>query len=505
MSTPPPPGLLDAFGAYESALLADDVSTLDLLSAPGDGTVRADAEGVLVGHEAIAAVRAARGGAPLRTVVRRHVQVIDAEHALVVAETEPAGGGRGVQTQLWQRFPGESEHGGWKVTAEHVSEPPPAIDARIWRIVGEPLVPPTADGPLTGQTVAVKDLYAVAGHPIGAGNPAWLVGARPEPAHAAVVARLLAAGASLRGIARTDELAYSLGGTNPHYGTPPNPGAPHRIPGGSSSGSASAVALGQATIGLGTDTAGSIRVPAAYQGLYGIRTTHDLVDRTGLVPLAPDFDAVGWLARSAEVLQAVGGVLLPPGSPGGSDELVFVPELVGLADADVEDAVLAWMSARGATSLHAPIGDLEEWREAFQTWQAYQAWESHGGWLRGDLDVLGVDVRSRFAHGATISPDDAERARQVVRRAGARLRDLVGHRVLVLPSAPSVAAPVATGLSLEGRTATVRLTCLAALAGLPAVGIPASTAEGLPVGVCLLAAPGRDRDLLALAAGTVRP
>ena len=495
-----PPGLLEAFHAYETALMADDVATLDRLFAPGPGTLRADADGVLVGHDEIAAFRATRGGAPRRTIVQTHVQVVDADQALVLAVTELARGGRGLQTQLWRRFPDAPEHGGWKVTAAHVSVPPPALDTRIWRVVGDPLVPPTSEGPLTDQTVAVKDLYAVAGHPIGAGNPAWLARARPEPQHAVAVSRLLAAGASLRGIARTDELAYSLAGTNPHYGTPPNPGAPHRIPGGSSSGSASAVALGHATVGLGTDTAGSIRVPAAYQGLYGIRTTHGVVDRTGLVPLAPDFDAVGWLTRSAELLAAVGDVLLPAGSPGGSEQLVVVPALLGLADADVGDAVLAWASARGATRLDAPLDDLDEWRAAFQTWQAYQAWESHGGWLGDELEVLGADVRSRFAHAATIDPETAGRARDVVRRAGARVRDLVGDRVLVLPSAPSVAAPLATGLTLEERTATVRLTCLAGLAGLPAVSIPARTADGLPVGVCLVAAAGRDRDLLAVAA-----
>ncbi|UMG91467.1 amidase family protein [Nocardioides sp. TF02-7] len=162
------------------------------------------------------------------------------------------------------------------------------FDTRVWRERGDPLVAGAADGPLVGETVAVKDLFAVAGFRCGAGNPTLLAEAHPASAHAPVVARLLAAGASVRGIAQTDELAYSLAGTNHHHGTPPNPAAPGRVPGGSSSGPASAVALGEASIGLGTDTGGSVRVPAAYQGLFGIRTTHGAVDREGLVPLAPD-------------------------------------------------------------------------------------------------------------------------------------------------------------------------------------------------------------------------
>ncbi|MGY1915229.1 AtzH-like domain-containing protein [Blastococcus sp. SYSU DS0973] len=496
---PVPSGLLEAFDAYEAALMADDVAALDQLFAPGPGTLRADADGVLVGHGEIAAFRRGRGGAPGRTVVRVHVQVIDDDHALVLAVTELARGGRGAQTQLWARSAGVPEHGGWQVTAAHVAVPPPVLDTRIWRVVGDPLVPPAGDGPLTGQTLAVKDLYAVAGHPLGAGNPARLTQARPEPRHADTVDRLLRAGASVRGIARTDEFAYSLAGVNPHYGTPPNPAAPGRLPGGSSSGSASAVALGHATVGLGTDTGGSIRVPAAYQGLYGIRTTHGAVDRTGLLPLAPDFDTVGWLSRTADVLRAVGDVLLPPGSPGGSDQLVFVPGLVDLAGPEVRDTVLAWVGTAGATRLDRSLDDLDEWRAAFQTWQASQAWRSHERWLDGNLDALGNDVRSRFEVAAAVDAGTAGRARAVLDEARGVVRELVGDRVLVLPSAPSVAPPVSTRATLEERNATMRLTCLAGLAGLPAVSVPTRTPDGLPVGVCLVAGAGRDRDLLDLA------
>ena len=285
-----------------------------------------------------------------------------------------------------------------------MTEPEP-IDTTVWRELGNPLVSGAPDGPLTGSTVAVKDLYDVAGHPVGAGNPTWLASAEPAAAHAPVVAALLAAGASVRGITRTDELAYSLYGVNDHYGTPPNPAAPGRAPGGSSSGSAAAVALGAATIGLGTDTGGSIRVPAAYQGLYGIRTTHGLVSRDGLVPLAPTFDAVGWLTRDAKELARVGEVLLPP-SPGGSRELIAFPELFDVADPEVAEVVSASVTYRSLSPGRLP---LDAWREAFIVLQAWEAWQAHGGWLEGRMDALGADVRGRF-----------ERGRQVTRRGGGR-------------------------------------------------------------------------------------
>jgi len=489
-----PAGLLEAFHAYEVALMSDDLAALDRLFAPSESTLRGDAQGLLVGHDAISSFRSGRGGAPRRRLVETHVQTVDQDHALVVAITELASGGRGQQTQLWARFPD-----GWKVTAAHVATPAPALDTRIWRVVGDPLVPATDPaGALAGETVAVKDLYAVAGHPIGAGNPTRLGQARPEPEHAWAVQRLLDAGADIRGIARTDEYAYSLAGTNAHYGTPPNPRAPYCIPGGSTSGSASAVSLGHASVGLGTDTGGSIRVPAAYQGLYGIRTTHGAVPTTGLLPLAPSFDTVGWLTRDAATLRAVGDVLLPQRTTAGEASLVVVPELVDLAEPDVADAIRAWLPPL-VSQERWPLERLGAWLAAFQTWQAWEAWQAHGAWLAPRLDTLGADVRGRFDRASQVTAEQAEAARTTVDAAGATIRDLVGDRVLVLPSASSVAPRVGDTDLQAVRDATMRLTCLAGLGGLPAVSVPLRTSAGLPAGACLVAAPGRDRDLLDLA------
>lgn len=491
-SPQPPPGLVEAFWEYERALMADDVPTLDRLFAPGPTTLRGDANGVLVGHDAISAFRGARGGAPQRRIVQTHVQTVDDDHALVVAVTELERGGRGQQTQLWVRT---AE--GWKVSAAHVAVPAPALDTRIWRLVGDPLVPPLASGPLDGDTVAVKDMYAVEGQRVGAGNPAWLADARVETGHAWAVRELLAAGAALRGIARTDEFAWSLAGTNAHHGTPPNPRAAYRIPGGSSSGSASAVSLGHATIGLGTDTGGSIRVPAAYQGLFGIRTTHGAVRRTGLLALAPTFDTVGWLTRDAARLAAVGDVLLPPAAPNPARDLVVVPALTALAAPEVAAVVDHFGAEHGAFREQWDLGDLPRWLAAFQTLQAWEAWRERGSWLAPRLDELGADVRGRFAAAAQVVEPEAADAHDVVENARRAIRDLVGDRVLVLPSAPTVAPTLGEGLG-PVREVTLLLTCLAGLGGLPAVSLPRAAA-GLPVGVCLVAGPDRDRDLLALA------
>ncbi|UZN02445.1 AtzH-like domain-containing protein [Cellulomonas sp. S1-8] len=539
MRTDPPPGLIAAFLAYERALGTDDVDALDRLFAADPATLRGDATGLLVGHDEIAAFRGARGGAPARRLVEVHVRTVDDDHALVVAVTEPVGGGRGQQTQLWERGAA-----GWVVVAAHVHAPAPAFDASVWRVLGAPLVPGSGAGPLAGRTVAVKDLFAVAGQRVGAGNPTWLADAPVETAHAAAVDRLLAAGADVRGVARTDELAYSLAGTNAHTGAPPNPRAPGRVPGGSSSGSGAAVALGQADIGLGTDTGGSIRVPASYQGLYGVRTTHGAVPTTGLVPLAPSFDTVGWLTRDATLLAAVGDVLLPPDVDDGpwSPRLVVSPALLAHAQDDVATRVTAFAATAGATATAAwDDVDVAAWAEVFRVRQAWEAWRAHGAWVSAHPGALGADVAGRFAVASRV--DDAAGAAAGVAREAlrAQILDLVGDDVLVLPATPSV-APRPDPADLDAvRTANLRLTCIAGLGGLPAVVLPVhgggtgslshapgggegrtgslSHAPGggegeggglvgdpepgrraaLPVGVCLIAAPGRDRALLSLA------
>jgi Asp-tRNA(Asn)/Glu-tRNA(Gln) amidotransferase A subunit family amidase len=260
-----------------------------------------------------------------------------------------------------------------------------------------------------------------------------------------------------------------------------------------------------ASIGLGTDTGGSIRVPAAYQGLYGIRTTHGAVPATGLLPLAPAYDAVGWLTRDAERLRAVGEALLPDQPRSDATTLVVVPELMALADPDVAAAIARWRRghALDVREERWPLSELGDWLTAFQTHQAWQAWQRHGDWLAGRLDTLGDDVRGRFERAASITADEADAARTTAQAAGARIRELVGDRVLMLPSASSVAPLAQAGADglQRVRDATMRLTCLAGLGGLPAVSIPLETEDHLPAGVCLLAGPGRDRDLLDLAVG----
>jgi amidase len=365
----------------------------------------------------------------------------------------------------------------------------------VWRLRGDPLAEPTGTGPLDGLRVAVKDLFAVAGHAVGAGNPTWLAGAPVSEVDATAVARLRAAGASVAGLAHTDELAFALSGTNAHYGTPPNPAAPDRVPGGSSSGPAAAVASGQADIGLGTDTAGSIRVPASCCGLFGIRPTHGAVPADGVLGLAPSFDAVGWLARDAATLRTVGSVLLPA-APAGSAVLarvvVAVPEVAAAArraaaawDADVAVAEPAW-EAR-----------LPALLAAFRQVQAAQAWRLHGAWIRAHPGALAGDVQARFRYGDSVTAADERRAWALLRGWRDEVTDRLAGAWLALPAAggPGHArAPTAQERD-AWRLATLRRTVLASACGRPSAVLPLRTPEG-PAGLAFVGAAGEDNALL---------
>jgi amidase len=366
-------------------------------------------------------------------------------------------------------------------------------DPSIWREYGTPLLPPLGRGPLDGRTVAVKDLFAVAGFPVGAGNPTWLSQAAAEPADAWAVRALRQAGAAIAGIARTDELAFSLSGANAHYGTPPNPAAPDLVTGGSSSGPAAAVAAGQADIGLGSDTAGSVRVPASVCGLFGLRPTHGAVPAAGLLHLAPSFDTVGWLTADPSLLAVTGSVLLPPGAADPPRRLLSadVPDVRGRLLAD----------ALGLSLVAGPVLDdaaVTELLTAFRIVQAAEAWELHGEWITAHPGALAADVAARFRAGADAGAGARRRARAAIAGYRPRILDALGDDTwLVLPAAagPGHARDAPPAVRDAWRQATLRRTVLASAFGLPSCVLPSGARP--PEGVALVGPPGADHALLA--------
>jgi amidase len=369
---------------------------------------------------------------------------------------------------------------------------------------------------LSGTRFAVKDLFDVAGTPTGAGNPDWLAEAPVAGSHATAVAALLAAGADLWGKTVTDELAFSLSGTNVHYGMPTNSAAPGRIPGGSSSGSASAVAGGVVDLALGTDTGGSIRVPASYCGIFGLRPTHGRLDISGVVPLARSFDTVGLLAADGSRLAAGWQALSAGGASTGSvgtsrtvRRLVVATDLFELADdgcaealdTAVETLALA-LDLELVRARLAPPGDLPRWLGAFRSRQMVEAWDAHGAWIRKRAPEFGPGIAERFALAAATDPEEASAAESVrgeVRRALEQVLGVDG--LLAQPAASGPAPPVALRPEAKQdlRLRTLLLTAPAGLAGAPAVALPLASAGGAPLGVALVGRPGDDDALVELA------
>lgn len=365
----------------------------------------------------------------------------------------------------------------------------------------------SGQGPLSQMEFAAKDVFDVAGHVCCAGNPDWLASHEPATATAPAIERLLDAGARLVGKARCDELTYSISGRNEHYGTPINPRAPDRLPGGSSSGSAAAVAGGLVEIALGTDTTGSIRTPAALCGLWGLRPTHLDTPAAGVLPLAPSFDTVGVLAADPRVLRSASGALLDSPAFGPTwGRAVFPEDAWALADPAVRE-VLDRRAAplRGELSSESTeIADdgLAGWAEAVRIFQAHEIWGVFGGWVERTDPDFGPGVGQRMRAAREVTAEQSSTARRSCAAFGRRVRDLVRQdAVVVLPTCPTV-PPLKDAPEDEltdWRSRVMQLTAPANVSGLPQLAVPAGEVDGLPVGISLVGPPDSELALIDLA------
>lgn len=370
-------------------------------------------------------------------------------------------------------------------------------------------IPGANEGSLAGLTFAAKDVYDIAGFRTGAGNPDWLRTHLPARHTASAVQRVLDSGATLVGKTHTDELTFSLNGENHHYGTPVNPNAPGRVPGGSSSGSASATAGGLVDFALGTDTGGSVRLPAGNCGIYGFRPTHGVIPNDHVVPLAPSFDTVGWFTRDAEMLARVGDVLLPNRDLGeGGKRLLLASDAFELVYPEVrnalERAAHRISDALGpAESVSLYEGEAEAWMTAFRTLQGSEIWQCHGAWIRKNRPKFGPDIQARFDWAAGIDPGELPAAQAVRDEVTRHLDELLGEDgLLCLPTSPTIALPKASPPAEQDRFRSRALTllCVAGLARLPQVSLPLATHAGCPLGLSLIGPRNSDRWLLQIAA-----
>ena len=375
-------------------------------------------------------------------------------------------------------------------------------------------VAPKREGKLSSLTFAVKELYDVKGFVTGAGNPRWKDTHPVAQTTAPTVEMLLNEGATLLGKTISDEMAFSLDGENAHYGTPLNTQCPDRIPGGSSSGSAAAVAGSLVDFALGTDTAGSMRIPASYCGIYGFRPTHGAISLQGVHPMAPSFDTAGWFARTPEMLARVGSVLLGSEIPGFKvNRFVIARDLFDTKDASIApkyDAFIQRLSAiQSPSGLPVEIVEAELGKPDFSTWidtlRNIQWWElnqAHGAWISQNLDTFGAEIRGRLEKIASATRSEMEEKRLLREQLIGQIESIVSPgTIIVFPTAPGI-APLkgrSIGEARASRLNTMRHTCIAAVAGLPQVSMPLLEQDGCPVGISFMGARGQDGQLLAAA------
>jgi aspartyl-tRNA(Asn)/glutamyl-tRNA(Gln) amidotransferase subunit A len=388
-----------------------------------------------------------------------------------------------------------------------------AADAR--RRAGTPL------GPLDGAIVSIKDLFDVAGEATTAGSVA-LRDAAPATRDAAIVRRLRQAGAVIVGKTNMVEFAFSGVGLNPHYGTPGNAADPERIPGGSSSGAGVSVAEGTSDISIGSDTGGSVRIPAAFNGIVGFKPTARRVPLAGAFPLSYSLDSIGPLARSVQACADTDAVMAGdepgPVAPFPLSGLrIGVPrgrlfEETEPAVAQAFDTALRHLSAAGARIADCAVEDLlQEMADATRAASiaSMEAAEIHADWLDAKADAFDPRVRSRIVLSGTVpAPVYIRTMRRRASLAAAMDERMMPFDVLALPTVAILPPPMrplieSDDLYTKANLLILRNTMVANQFDLTSISLP-MPGTPLPAGLMLVSRRGTDRRLLEIAAGVER-
>jgi amidase len=364
------------------------------------------------------------------------------------------------------------------------------------------------EGPLKGLTFGVKDIYDVAGVKTGFGSPAWLDTHEVARKNAAIVDQLLKAGASVVGKTHTEEMAWSINGINAHYGRPINVKAEGRVCGGSSSGSVSAVAGGLCDFALGSDTGGSVRLPASYTGIYGLRPTHGRLSLEGVLPLAPSFDVAGWFTRDAETYARIGKVLLQGGDWNAKPRELLIAEdmfaLLGEREKEALQPAIMRIAELYGEPRPVKIADrpLRDCFELYRIIQAAEVWKIHGAWVEKYKPTFGPGIHERMYGAAKSNPAEVEKAKAAREKVSAYIGEILKNSaMIILPTVPSIApkidVPQAEADSFRGKA--MSLLSVSVLARTPQISMPLATLDGCPLGISIMGAQQTDEMLIAAA------
>ncbi|GBC59445.1 amidase [Desulfonema ishimotonii] len=380
--------------------------------------------------------------------------------------------------------------------------------------VSKNTIEPYSPGELNGLSFAVKDNIDVANEITGYGSPGW-INTHSEPVvNAICLEQLLNAGGKFQGKTKSDELAYSLIGVNSFYGTPLNPKAPDRVPGGSSSGSASAVASGLADFAIGTDTGGSIRVPASNCGVWGYRPSHGAISVSGVLALAPSFDTVGILAQTGKILEKVMQVLLAENSNGSNafSSVCFVDDVFQMSDRQILDKITPSLNkisdiCKVQTLKLAEITDPHvncNWLfEQLGFLLSTEIWNTFGAWIKNEKPELSSGVEYNL-HGYAESAN-----RKVIQSSLCAKKAfqnkisnfLCGGKILCFPTtvdlAPRLDEITPDFLAGEYIPRAMGVNAISSLSCTPQITIPVAEANGVPVGLSFISGYGQDMSLIS--------
>ena len=382
-------------------------------------------------------------------------------------------------------------------------------DTQVYCTQGPDSINATSEGALSGYRFVFKDLFDVVGYKTGAGNPKWLESHPPAIATSPLIVEFLKQGANCVGRVQTDELAYSLNGQNIHYGTPINPAAPDCLPGGSSSGSAVAVARGDADFAIGTDTGGSVRVPSSYCGLFGLRPTLGKFDLSHCFELSRSFDTAGILTRNLDLLSKIYKTLVPENEAIQNVNAFYLDNsFLGYFSEQRLARLQTCFEKAGVKLIQGDFLEQSQWNlnelsELFRTIQGFEIIEKHGEWLAEYRESLDPAILERVKWSSGISRDhyvEAQKQQDVFQQQLST--QLHANKVLwIIPTTPSGPPP----LSMDGeeladyRSNLMGLTSIAGLSGFPQLHLPMKGLSEGPCGVSLMGLP--DQELQLLTAG----
>lgn len=394
-----------------------------------------------------------------------------------------------------------------------VSDEPPYDSLQAFMRFNHIALKGMEEGPLSDLVFAVKDVFKVLGSTYSNGHPTWLETHGPDDFTSSFIVKMLESGADLVGKTVCDELCYSISGENWHYGSAINPHDPRRLTGGSSGGSGAATAGGLVDFAFGSDCLGSVRVPASYNGVIGIRPTFQRIQNDGEAPYCKSMDVLGYVARNSEIFMRVSRVLMEEDEERGACKKLLIAddcfEMVEQRVADAFKLALRYLEEKIETVERvkvAPEG-LVNWVKTFQMIQGYEVWESYGGWVRKYQPTLPPGQKNRLLAASKITLQEYKEAQEKKKMIAARMEELVlPGSVLCLPTAASI-APLKSASLAEinaSRLQSSSLLCISPLSGTPQITLPLSSMEDVPLGLSLIGAKGTDLALAEFSAETVR-